>query len=153
MRVCNYFCSVASLLESLGNSKNLHLTKANILALAVAHGNVSTPNANEQGLAGERASGTTTALSGESAELDAILFVGTDEHVLLVANTEAAFLGLAVASAAFHESSMLVASDFFSGSITLVHVEFVCGKLEALRASPNSTIMAVNASELVAVSK
>ena len=104
-------------------------------------------------MAAEDASGTTTALSGESAELDAILLVSTDEHVLLVANTEAAFLRLAVSSAAFHESSMLVASDFFRGSITLIHVEFVSGKLEALRAGPNSTVMAVNASELVAVSK
>lgn len=144
--------SVASSQKSLGDVDDILLAISGILGLAIAHWDVFAPDSDEDSLSSLSDTGTTSSLSGEHAVFDSVVFVADHEHVLLVADSDSAFLSsLSVTSSSLHNSGVLIAWYLLEGSIFLEEIELVVGKLETLTSGPGGTIVTVNAPELVDV--
>ena len=84
--------SVSGSEEVLGDGDDVLLAVSGILGLSIAHWHVFAPDSDENGLSGFGDASTTTSLSGEDAVFDSIVFIGLQKHVLLVADSDSAFL-------------------------------------------------------------
>ena len=144
--------SVSSSHKIFGNSDDVLLAVSSVLSLSIAHWSIFTPNTNKNGLSGFGNASTTSTLSGKDAVLDSAIFIGINEHVFLVTDSDSAFLSsLSVTSSSLHNSGVLIAWYLLEGSIFLEEIELVVGKLETLTSGPGGTIVTVNAPELVDV--
>lgn len=150
--------SVSGFVEYLCSSHHAFLAVSYVLGLAIAHGAscrvltslVLTPNADEQGLFGLSDASTTASLSAEYAKLDTTGLIISKHHVLLVANSNTAFLSsLSIAVDCLHESGMFIAHHFLRASSLLWLVELIGRQLELRRTSPGSSIVTVHACILV----
>lgn len=155
-------CSIAGIKENLGSFHHALLTVTDILGFAIAHrarsgvlsSLVLTPNANKKCLLGLGNASTAATLSTENSEFDTIILITSQEHVLLVANSNTALLTTFTVSAdCFHEGGMLIAHDFLGAASLLRLIKLISCELELWWGGPGSAVMTVDAGVLVDVSQ
>ena len=150
--------SVSGVIERLSSIHDTFFAVTDILCFTIAHGDgggilsgvIFTPDSDKKSLLGLGNASTTTTLSTKDAEFNTILLVVSEEHVLLVADSNTALLSsFTVSTCCLHEGGVLIAGDLLGSSILLWLIELISRKLELRRGSPSSAVMTVDAGVLV----
>ena len=144
--------SVSGRHQLLSNIEDILLAVSGVLGLVVAHHGGLGVDTNDDGLSSDGNAGTSTTLSGEDNVFDIIGLVGIEEHILLVADSDTAFLSsLSISTGSLDHSGVFIAGNWFGRSILLWLLEFIGGQLESWWGSPCGSIKSVNGSKLTNV--